>query len=303
MRLPTLSDLEANLRTTLVVHAEVQYLGLGGELGKDLAMQVTGQVVEIETIPTDCFGDAELSAIPVEHLAIHKCIVELRALLDARSLGYGPRSGALDGHFIEQEYLDLLELYLSALPDMTFGGFDWGNCRLGAMRDLLLAGKAWHHLASVIDEGASGVFEAERLTATDLALIADIEVGSVRNMVGPNKKLRSEERYLKRKSHVSERSFATINRFDALDWLAQRKEFGFAPIKAGLFADRIAQIDDPIAQGRAALIAALVRGHPFAQLAKDLDLPEGQLRELGDGSGREELAAQIVRHVVAIDQG
>lgn len=303
MRIAELKDLENHLRRTLVVHAEVHYLSSGGELGLKLATLITGQEAAEGTIPTDAFADEELSSIPIEHLTIYKCIVELRELLEARSLGYGPRSDVLDSDFIEQEYLDLLELYLSALPEMTFGGFDWGGCRFGAMRDLLLAGKAWHRLACVVDEGSSGNFEFEHLTATDLALIANIELRSLRNLVGPNKRLRSHEQYQKRKTQVSTHGFATINRFDALDWLVQRKGFAFAPMRSGLFANRLDKVDEPVDRGRAAIIAALARGVPFIRLADELGAPEHHLRELADGQDHRELAKRLTEYVTKFDHG
>lgn len=302
MRLPTLPDLELHLRSALVVNAEVQYLAVGGELGQKLATLITGRAADANTIPTDVFGGDEIQTIPIAHLSIYNCILRLRELLEARSLGFGAQSDALDGDYIEQEYLDLLELYLSALPEMTFGAYDWGSCRRGAMRDLLRTGKAWHHLACMVDLGASGDFDLEQLTATDLALIADIELRSLRNLVGPNKKLRSQEQYQKRKTQVSERGFATINRFDALDWLVQRKGFAFAPVRAGLLASRLKTIEDPITRGRAALIAAFVRGKPVVRLADELALPALQLRELGDGQRHEELAERLTQHVIQLDQ-
>lgn len=302
MRLPTVPELELHLRTTLVVNAEVQYLSLGGELGLKVATNIIGHSANLHTIPTDVFAGDEIQAIPIAHLSIYNCILNLRELLEANSLGYGAQSRALDSDFIEQEYLDLLELYLSALPEMTFGAFDWGGCRRGAMRDLLLTGKAWHRLACMVDQGTRGDFGIEQLTATDLALIADIELRSLRNLVGPNKKLRSQEQYQKRKTQVSERGFATINRFDALNWLVQRKGFAFAPLKVGLLASRLRAIDDPISRGRAALIAGLALGHPFNRLAEALEAAELSLRELGDGQGHPELAECLTQFVIQLDE-
>jgi hypothetical protein len=275
---------------------------MGDELGIKLATIITGQASSEGTIPTDAFGGDEIHTIPIEHLSIYHCIVNLRDLLEMHSLGYGPTSDALDGDFIEQEHLNLLELYLSALPEMTFGGHDWGNCRNGAMRDLLLAGRAWHRLVSMVDLGTRGDFDYEQLTATDLALTAEIELRSLRNLVGPNNKLRSQVQSVARKTQVSERGFATINRFDALNWLVQRKGFVFAPVRAGLFADRLKEINDPISRGRAALITALVRGKSFALLANELAVPEQTLRKLGDGIGQKDLAERLTQHVVQLER-
>lgn len=302
MRLPSLSELQKHLQTTLVVNAEVQYLAAGGKLGAQLASLITGTNFEEGTLPTDAFDDASISTIPIDHLSIYRCVVELRQLLESRSLGYGADSEALDSDFIAQEYLDFLELHLSALPEMTYGGYDWGGCRFGAMRDLLLAGRAWHRLVSIIDLGSAGDFHADGLTATDLALIADIELRSLRNLVGPNKKLRSQEHYQKASSNVGVRGFATINSFDALDWLVQRKGFAFAPVKAGLFVERLDRISDPIARGRAALIASFVFEKSFLALAEDLQEEVHRLRELADGQCHYDFAERVARHVMEIDK-
>lgn len=303
MRLPTLRDLEMHLRTTLVVHAEVHYLSAGGPLGAELASLLTGQKADSAGLPTDSFDGEEVGSIPIEHLAIYRCIVGLHELLLARSLGYGPGSHTLDCDFIEQEYLNLLEMYLSALPEMTFGGYDWGGCRYGAMRDLLLAGQAWHRLLSVVDQGTYGDFDAEELTASDVALIADIEVRSLRNLVGPKKRLRSQEQFQKPNTRIGMRGFATINRFDALDWLIQRKGFAFGPVKPGLLAARLEEIPDAIARGRASLIVSLLLGLPFPRLGKTLCEDECQLRALGDGHGDQALARRVAQHIIELDAG
>lgn len=302
MRIPDLTDLERNLRETLVVRAEVLMLGMGGELGAQLASLVTGGLVDEHTIPTDTFDGTNLDDIPVAHLAIHHCLIGLRALLEAKSLGRDPTSTTLDSDYIRQEYLDLLELYLSSLPDMTFGGFDWGGCRNGAMRALLLAGQAWHRLLCMIDEGTYGDFDLELITATDLAMLADLEVRSVRNLVGPQKRLRSKEHHVERKTQVSERGFATINRFDALDWLVSRKDFKFSDLKPSLLAARLDGVANPVARGRAAILCALVRGLPFSTLAARLNLEEKTLRDLADGIGQPQLAERITQHVLQSEQ-
>lgn len=303
MRIPSVAELERNLRETLVVKAEVLFLSMGGELGVRLATMVTGVPADESSIPTDAFDEANLQQIQLAPLAISRSVLDLRSLLVARSLGYGPTSDALDGDYVEQEFLDLLELYLSALPEMTFGGCDWGSCRHGALRDLLLAGRAWHHLVRMIDEGTQGDFDIELLTATDLALIADIEVRSLRNLVGPQRQLRSQELYQKRKTKISERGFAVINRFDALDWLIRRKGFSFARLRPGLLASRIERIEDPLQRGRAALIAAFVLGQALNSLSKALDESELALKAIGDGQGATDVANRLASYVVQFDQG
>lgn len=303
MRLPSKQELKQNIRSTLVVQAEVLYLGVGGELGQVLASKILGVPVGEGTLPTDMFGDDNIDEIPIEHLSIYQCVMGLRELLEMRSLGYGPKSEALDSDYIEQEYLNLLELHLSALPEMTFGGYNWGSCARGPLRELLLAGKAWHHLATMIDQGTQGEFEPEALTPTDLSIISDLELRSLRNQVGPSKKLRSVERYQPRKTQVGERGYAAINRFDALDWLVQRKGFAFAPVEKRLFANRLETLDNPINQARAALIVALIRGKTFTALAQDLDVQEEVLRELGDGSEHFELAAKVANFVMNSERG
>ena len=66
MRLPSLSELQKHLQTTLVVNAEVQFLAAGGKLGAQLASLITGTNFEEGTLPTDAFDDAgEHQAAPM----------------------------------------------------------------------------------------------------------------------------------------------------------------------------------------------------------------------------------------------
>ncbi len=150
--------------------------------------------------------------------------------------------------------------------------------------------------------GTRGEFSDDSLTSTDVALLAGIEVPTIRNLVGPNRVLRSVERYHKRTSAVAERGFVAINRFDAIIWLRGRKNFRLGPLRPGLFAKRLEELSDEPSLGRAALLAGLVIGLRMDALAATVDTDENSLRQLGDGSVDDDLGRRLADHVIEIDR-
>ena len=301
MQIPTNSEIDQNLRQALVVKAEELLLMAGGEVGSALAEAMTGAKLDGE-LPSDFFvDDAQFNAINIEKLEIRSHFESLRTLLVNRSLAADASYGSIDSDHIEQEHLEFIELFLSSLPNIALGGRDWTGCRNGPIRDLLSLGRAWHRLTCVIDDGTNGDFDLEWLTATDLALIAGIEVRSIRNMVGPNKMLRSFEKYQKRKTDLGSRGFAAINRFDALTWLNERKGFHFADMKQGFWANRLEKVEDEMSRGRAALLAWLAMNNPRQHLAVTLGVDDDHLRDLGDGQATLTFAQSVFSFVINFD--
>nr|WP_166179174.1 hypothetical protein [Altererythrobacter segetis] len=301
MQIPDRQSLEANLREAVVLKAEELLLTGGGTVGRALAELLSG-VESGGGLPTDEFGDAEaLATIDPSRLEISSKIWKLCELLEARSLSGRPADGRVDSDAIEQDYLDFIELFLASLPDIALGGEDWTSCRNGAVRQLLLVGKAWHHLQSAIDEGTSGDFSTEQLTAFDVSLLAGIGERTTRNLVGPNKQLRSIEHKKQRKSSIDPRGFVAVNRIDALSWLRDRTDFRIASVRPGLFAERLGRIPDDIDRDRGAYLAALAIGKRTSELADEVGLPASDLRALASGHPSRSSVRRISDHVIAWD--
>lgn len=302
MRLPSIDLLMANIREALVVKAEELSLMAGGARGEQLIELVTG-VPGVSQLPTDWFADqTALEQIDPHRHEITRRVLELRTLLLARSCGGKPDDGALDSDLMDQEYVQHIELFLSSLPEMMLGGQDWSGCRNGAVHDLLITGRAWQRLLASIDEGTKGEFGIEYLTATDLALVAGIDVRTMRNQVGPSRALRTIAQYREKRTSVQDRGFAAINRFDAVPWLFGRKDFRIASLKPGLFANRLSDIDDDLARGRSALLAAFVLGMRPDGLAKAMNAGPDAITALGDGVAEGDLPTRLADHVSHFDR-
>lgn len=301
MLLPTVEDLEMNLRETLVVKAEVLMLTVGGELGLNMAAQLTGETFADGDLPTDRYDLQNLPSIAVEHLSIFETIRGLHRYIDSRSFGYSPGDGYIDRYYIQQNYLDFLELYLSALPEMTYGGFDWGPCRHGALRELLKCGQAWHNFICVLDEALDDDLVQDYLTATDLALIAQIEVRSIRNLIGPRKQLRSHDQTKMRKTSVSERGFSVVNSFDAFNWLAGRKTNPFPLLNRGLIAEKLSMIENNGNRARAALLSSFVLGKTREDISRELGVGVEVLFRAEDGTSDDGLSLAIAEYAASLD--
>lgn len=298
--LPDLLAVHANLRSAIVLKAEDLYLTVGGDLGFELARRLTG-VSMPEGLPSDVFSEALIEEIAIERWAITGHVNWLVEMLATRGFGYRPGDGALDSDFMQQEHIDFLELFLATLPGIALGGVDWTAARAGALRDLLRLATAWQRLAQVVDTGLGGDFEVEELGVGDLALIAGVEVRSMRNLVGPNRSIRTVEISRVPRSPVSARAFASVNRVDALAWLRERKGFWLAPLRPGLISKRLTEIDDPKTQYRAAVLASLITGPSLRQLAATLKVSETELKQLGDGIGNTRLGKRVLDHIIAVD--
>lgn len=298
MKLPDLDALMSNLKETIVVQAESLYLLGGGDKGSKLVAELTG-VVGVDDLPTDWFTTPEaLEEIDLQPLAITQHIRELYATLASRSTGYGPGSDALDSDWIEQEHLDFIELYLAGLATIALGGLDWTGCITGAVKELFLCGRAWHHLLQTIDAVLCGSSDDEFLTPIDLSFIAGIEERSLRNSVGPTRSIRTIERKTDPGLRVAGRAFVAVNSLDAMAWLRSRKSFQIAPVRHSIVQKRLTDISDLQARSRAALMGAYLTGETQKTLMSALGVSEIAIRKLSDGEADHQLAENLVRLVM-----
>lgn len=294
MKLPDLDAVMSNLRETIVLQAESLYLLGGGEKGSKLVAELTG-VAGVDCLPTDWFGSHEaLEEIDLKPLAITQHIRELYAMLASRSTGYGPGSDALDSNWIQQEYLDFIELYLAGLTTVALGGWDWTRCIAGAVKELFLCGRAWHHLLEAINAVLGGSSQYEFLTPTDLSFIAGIEERSLRNSVGPTRSIRTIERKADQGLKVAGRAFVAVNSLDAMAWLRSRKSFQIGPVRHGIVRDRLNDISDLQARTRAALMGAYLTGETQKTLMSALGVSELSIRKLSDGEADDQLAETLI---------
>lgn len=303
MNIPEYSALTADLRGALVSKAEDLYLLVGEPRADELVRGFTG-VPGVTGLPSDWFADSEqLDQIDVTALAIWGHIEAMRAILEERALCADPRRGLLDAETIEQEHLDLIEAFLSGLPTVALGGWDWtGTARKGAIYDLLMLGKAWHRLVSAIDLGTSGGFDYDLISGPDLALIAGIEVRSLRNLIGPTKPIRTTEGYTNPKERrLSPRAFSSVNRFDALNWLLNRRNFKLAKLRPGRMAARLQALQRADTLPKAAVLAGLALGQTIERMAVALDVEPASIRAMADGSDTTELTHRLVHHIVDLD--
>lgn len=304
MIIPSVEDLQANLRATLVVQSETLWHAVGSnERGSAIVEQLTG-VSGVTVFPTDFFSDEQaLAQIQLAPLAITQTVLGLREVLENRSIGVGKDSTGIDPDWLEQEHLDLLDLYLDSLPVIALGGWDWTTQKRGALANLLKLGKAWHRLTGTISDSLNGNFDDEVLTPPDLALLAGLEERSVRNLVGPCKLLRSDEHYVGRQSKTRGRSFVAVDRFDALGWLCSRPSFRIKTLRPGLIADHLEAIDAVDLRGRAALIGCFVLGATPTRFAEILGVDTNVVRMLGDGNGDAGLYQSVSEYVTQLDRG
>lgn len=298
MKLPDLDALMHNLKETIVVQAESLYLLGGGDKGSRLVAELTG-VVGVNDLPTDRFRNPEaLEEIDLQSLAITQHVRELHATLTSRSTGYGPESDALDSDWIEQAHLDFIELYLAGLATIALGGGDWTGCITGAVKQLFLCGRAWHHLLQAINAVLWGDSGDEFLTPIDLSLIAGIEERSLRNSLGPTRSVRTIECKADQGLKVAGRAFVAVNSLDAMAWLRSRKSFQIGPVRPCIVQKRLSDISDLQARTRGALMGAYLTGETQKTLMSALGVSELAIREISDGQADHQLAENLLRLVM-----
>lgn len=301
MKLPDLDVLMSNLKETIVVQAETLYLLGGADKGSKLVEELTG-VAGVDCLPTDCFGSSEaLEQIDLQPLAITRHVQELYATLASCSTGYGPGSDAFDSDWIKQEHLDFIELYLAGLATVALGGLDWTGCINGAVKDLFLRGRAWHHLLEGINAVLWGKADDAFLTPIDLSFIAGIDERSLRNSVGPTRSVRTIEHKAVPGLRVAGRAFVAVNSLDAMAWLRSRKSFQIGPVRHGIVQQRLNNISDLQTRARAALMGAYLTGETQKTLESALGVNELAIRKISDGEADHHLAENLISLVMEKD--
>lgn len=276
MVLPDDIALAQNLRATLVAKAEDLALAVGGERGRRLACDLLG-AANLPDLPSDV-GDETFAAIAIEDLQMWRIVQTLRDYLLTGAMGWGLKPGSLDPDFIAQETLQLLEPYLQAIAQSAAGGYDWTYSRAGALAELLKAGQAWYALLETVDDAVRGDAQGiGRLTADDLALLSGLNIRSVRNLIGPDRSLRSIAATRGPREGSDRRSFVVVEPLDALDWLSGRADFVLQAPRPGVLSKTTASAKADL-QPRAQIMALHVLRLTRRQIAAAIDIPEERLR-------------------------
>jgi hypothetical protein len=282
MQIPTLEELKADLQNALVINSEGLFLLAGGKLGGGLAANYLG-VDDIQDLPSDLFtAESHFQMIDVSRHYIWTCIEKLHHTLDARIFAETP--GAIEIEELEQEYLVFLELFLSSIPNVALGGWDGTSVRSGHLMTLFKLSSAWFRLGSDIHSALKGDWEERELQVSDLAILGGISERSIRNQIGKNKPIRSDdiEGKITRKP-LEGRAFVAPNLFDALDWLQKRESFNINQLSHAFIMSRVESAPKKSDKARSLLIAWMVNNGTIKGLANQQTVSIDDLKAVSDG--------------------
>ncbi len=300
MEIPSLYELKTAFRNALVVNAETLYLLSGMEgLGRELATLYLGRPVD--DLPSDEYlANSSLQAIDIDRHAIWQKIAGLHHMLDERRMAM--RSGTIDAEFIQQEMLHFLELFLASIPNVALGAWDGTGVRAGCLASLFELASAWLRLAEDIDDALAGASGFINLRPADLALLGGMNERSMRNLIGPNNRIRTLQgskgsAARKSKSSVQSRAFVAVNLVDALDWLGSRKGFAIEPLTPKFIVEHVGEIQDPKVRARAAVISLLTSHRTLKDASILESIPEADLRAAGDSKASEDTISKLDDHL------
>lgn len=285
MDLPNLSRTEENLRHCLLLKADDLYFTLADPQGREMRDSFLG--LSVEGLADENLSEEEISSIDLSRFQIARCVKLLHNMLNKSQLSLydANRPNTEDGR---NDALHFVEHFLSTLPSVALGGLDLTGARNREVRTVYELASAWLTLIETI-EGAFCGDSSWMLSVSDVALLAGIDVRSLRNLCGPTGTIRTIALDEIRRTGSDAPVFVYLNGVDALNWLRSRKDFKIAPVDPVWITRSLAGVD-PRNASRGLIISAIVNLGPMQLLAEAIGLTIEELR--GGVDGTSELSPQ-----------
>ncbi|TAY88090.1 hypothetical protein [Rhizobium leguminosarum] len=272
-------------------------------LGIELPDAVSGFLVSMVTDPW-VDADTMLAAIAIDHTHLFRTVHRAYRLLSEMSpiheIEYqDERDGSLDwiGYFLTvvptdsygtgEDYSDIVQAADSPLPFIHRAG----NAYLDLVEFIhrtVFSHPSWGDPSDMI------VF-----TADDLALLADVDIRSVRNAMGPtgNKPIRSFKAF--QSDPDDERAYA--DPIDAIEWLSGRRGFKCGRLDAEWVNSGIPRSHSLAALGALAGMMFWLNGQTTEKMAEKIGWDVEQTRAWTRGRGLDAFAAKRVAEAAGLD--
>ncbi|MFT5329981.1 MAG: hypothetical protein ACI9KA_001058 [Parasphingorhabdus sp.] len=253
MKIPSIKDVEANLRNCLLLKADDLYFTLAEPEGERLRNEFLG--IEVIGLADENVSEQDIAAIDLERFAIAGRIRDLHKMLEERKLSLD------DLHLPDTEYgrndcLYFLEHFLSTLPNVALGGLDLTGAAYGETRQIYALSSAWLNLIETIEEAFYGATDSP-VAVNHLALLSGLDERTLRNRCGPKKIIRTTTSRVRRSLKSGSHAFVSLNSLDVMDWLKSRKDFEIASIEPAWIDQRLAHAT-PEQVTRGLLITSIV---------------------------------------------
>ena len=277
MEIPSLSEIEINLRHCLLLKADDLYFTLADPAGSRVRNEFLG--IEVEGLADQNLSEAEIASIDLARFAISDRVRLLFGMLERRQLSLHHEHRP-DVEFARNDALDFLEHFLSTLPDVALGGLDLTAVRNGEVRRIYELAYAWLNLIETIEGAFYGQIESS-LTVGDLALLSGLDTRTIRNRCGPDKLIRTSAARTSQDRNSASPAFVHLHALDAVDWLRSRKDFHVSAVDPGWITQRLANAN-PANSTRGLLMASIVNLGPLASLAPAFDFTVEDARRCFD---------------------
>lgn len=277
MKIPSLENVETNLRHCLLLKADDLYFTLAAPDGETLRNNFLG--ISVEGLADENLSEEDIASIDLDRFAIAQRVRGLHAMLEGRRLSVD-REHRPDAEDARNDALNFLEHFLSTLPTVALGGLDLTSARNGEVRQIYDLAYAWLNLIETIDGAFYGETESP-LAVNDLALLSGLDTRTLRNRCGPGKLIRTSAVRAPQARGSASPAFVSLNALDAVDWLRGRNDFAISKIDPAWIARRLADAG-PANATRGLLVAGIINLASLSDLAPSLGFTAEQAREWFD---------------------
>lgn len=277
MEIPSLENVETNLRHCLLLKADDLYFTLAEPHGEAVRNDFLG--IRVEGLADENLSKSDIASIDLDRFAIAHRVRNLHAMLDERRLSL-TEVHRPDVELARYDALEFLEHFLSTLPDVALGGLDLTAARNGEVRHIYNLAYAWLNLIESIQAAFHGETEST-LSVNDLALLSGLDTRTLRNRCGPDKPIRTSGTRASQERNSASPAFVNLHALDAVDWLRGRKDFMISKVDPAWIARRIAEADHANAS-RGLLVASVVNLGALSTLAPASGFTSEQAREWFD---------------------
>ncbi|MBY3144075.1 hypothetical protein HFO63_00425 [Rhizobium laguerreae] len=272
-------------------------------LGIELPESVSGFLVSMVTDPW-VDADTILSTIAIEHTHLYRTVKRAHRLIsELRPMNEIEHQDERD------ESLDWIGYFLTVVPTDSYGtGDDFSDIvqnPASPLPFLYRAGSAYLSLVEFAHRtlGSSDAWadssDMIAFNAYDLALLADVDIRSVRNAMGPtgSKPIRSFKAF--QSDADDERAYA--DPVDALDWLSGRRGFKCGRLDAQWVDAGISSTGSLAALGALAGMMFWLNGQTTEKMAEKLGWDIDQTRGWTRGKGMDAFAAKRVAEAAGLN--
>ena len=272
-------------------------------LGIEVPADAAGFLVNMAISPWEG-ADAFLSKITVEGTHFNRTVQRAYSLLtELRPIHEVQHQDERD------ESLDWIGYFLTAVPTDPYGTggdfFDVVENPISPLPFIYRAGSAYLGLIEFVHRtlGSHPAWGASSdmivFTADDLALLADVDIRSVRNAMGPtgSKPIRS----FKALPTDADDERAYADPIDALDWLSGRRGFKCGRLDAEWVDSGISSTGSLAALGALAGMIFWLNGQTTEKMAEKIGWDVEQTRAWTRGKGMDAFAAKRVAEAAGLD--